>query len=203
VKLQAKMDELFWDEERGGYFNSATADASILLRLREDYDGAEPAPSSVAAMNLLRLGTVLDHGAGATAVSGFRERGRRCIEAFRAQWTASPQAMPQLLCALELALDAPRHVALAGDPGSANFAALAAVLHERIGPRRAIIAVTALNGADSAWWVERAPWLAEMQPRDGEATAYVCEEFSCQAPVTTPAALRRLLQPQSQVGDAT
>jgi uncharacterized protein YyaL (SSP411 family) len=55
-ELQAKMDELFWDAERGGYYNSAAGDASIVLRLREDYDGAEPAPSSVAAMNLMRLG---------------------------------------------------------------------------------------------------------------------------------------------------
>ena len=121
VTLQIKMDELFWDTEGGGYFNSAAGDMSIVLRLKEDYDGAEPAPSSVAALNVLRLAAIFHDDAR-------RERGVRCIEAFRAQWSRAPHAMPQMLCALELALEAPRHVVLAGDPAAADFRALAAVV---------------------------------------------------------------------------
>ena len=183
-RLQTKMDELFWDAECGGYFNSAAGDASIVLRLKEDYDGAEPTPSSVAAMNLLRLAAMLNHNA-------WRERGLRCIEAFRTQWSATPQALPQMLCALELALEPPRHVVLAGDPRAEDFQALAAVLHERLGRRRVVLGV---DGGDAQRWLTaRAPWLAEMSPLGGRATAFVCEEFTCQAPVTDPAELRRLL----------
>ena len=58
-ELQGKMDELFWDE-RGGYFNSAAGAEDLVLRLKDDYDGAEPAPSSAAVMNLLRLGAVFE-----------------------------------------------------------------------------------------------------------------------------------------------
>jgi uncharacterized protein len=184
-RLQAKMDELFWDEARSGYFNSAEHDASIVLRLKEDYDGAEPAPSSVAAMNLLRLGGVWHDEA-------LRERGRRTIEAFRGQWSRAPHAMPQMLCALELALEPPRHVVLAGDPHAADFRALTAVLHASIGHRRMLLGV---DGAEAqAWIADRAPWLAEMKPIDGRATAFMCEEFACQAPVSDPAALRALLE---------
>jgi uncharacterized protein YyaL (SSP411 family) len=199
-RLQSTMDEQFWDEAQGGYFNSGANDPSIVLRLKEDYDGAEPAPSSIAAMNLLRLGAVFDGTArstpekragGAPALS-YRDRGVRCIEAFRGQWTRAPQAMPQMLCALELALEPPRHVVLAGDRTAADFRALASVLHAQFGPRRVILA--AGGGTDQRWLAERAPWLAEMQPRDGHATAYVCEEFACQAPVTDAAALERLLK---------
>lgn len=191
-RLQTKMDELFWDEERGGYFNSAAGDASIVLRLREDYDGAEPAPSSVAAMNLLRLATLVgDDAAGAPHPQGRRARGVKCIEAFRAQWSATPHGMPQMLCALELALEAPRHVVLAGDPGAEDFRALGTVMHERLGPRRALLAVT--NEAERGWWAARAPWMAEMRPIGGRATAYVCEEQTCRAPVTEPAELRKIL----------
>ena len=185
-RLQATMDGLFWDAERGGYFNSAAGDASIVLRLKEDYDGAEPAPSSVAALNLLRLAALLND-------EDRRARGRACVEAFRPQWTKAPHALPQLLCALELALEPPRHVVLAGDPQSADFRALAAVVHERLGPRRALLGAT--GGAGQASLAERAPWIAAMKPVDGRATAYVCEEFACRAPTSDPAELRRLLAP--------
>ena len=173
--LQAKMDEVFWDDAGGGYFNSAAGDPHLVLRLKEDYDGAEPAPSSVAALNLLRLAAIFHDPAQ-------RERGVRCVEAFRAQWSRAPHAMPQLLCALELALEPPRHVVLAGDPGAEDFRALAAVLHERLGPRRTILR------ADPA-----VPWTAAMTPVAGQAAAYVCEDFSCQLPVTESAGLRRVL----------
>jgi len=175
VKLQAKMDELFWDAARGGYFNSAAGDANLVLRLKDDYDGAEPAPSSVAALNLLRLAAIFHDDAQ-------RARGLRCIEAFRVQWSRAPHAMPQMLCALELALEPPRHVVLAGDPAAEDFRALAAVLHERLGPRRSILRATA-----------EVPWSTALAPVQGRAAAYVCEEYTCQMPVTGPEELRRLL----------
>ncbi|MBI5767947.1 MAG: thioredoxin domain-containing protein [Verrucomicrobia bacterium] len=187
--LQTKMDELFWDEERGGYFNSAAGDPHLVLRLKEDYDGAEPAPSSVAALNLLRLGTIFHDEAR-------RERGARCIAAFRGQWMRAPHALPQMLCALEPALDPPRHVVLAGDAGAPDFRALAAVLHEKPGPRRAMICLPfdrPLAQDVRRWWIKRLPWLEDMQPIEGRATAYVCEDYTCQQPATSAAELRRRL----------
>jgi uncharacterized protein YyaL (SSP411 family) len=155
------MDARFWDADRGGYFNSAAGAADIVVRLKEDYDGAEPAASSLAALNLLRL-------AGLLHQAERRERGRRTLAAFRTQWEASPQAMPQLLCAVELALEPPRHVILTGEPGGADFEALAAVLHERLGQARPAVAGKG-------------------------AAAYVCEEFTCRRPATSPSELRAIL----------
>jgi uncharacterized protein len=184
-RLQQKMDELFWDEARGGYFNSAAVDASIVLRLKEDYDGAEPAPSSVAALNLFRLGAMLNHEI-------YRDRGRRTVEAFRAQWSKVPQGLPQMLCALELALEPPRHAVVAGDPEADDFRALTAVLHERLGPRRILLG---LDGAGAQEWLAgRAPWLAEVRPQNGRATVYLCEEYTCQAPINEPDTLRAALK---------
>lgn len=184
-RLQATMDELFWDEDHGGYFNSRADDPSIILRLKEDYDGAEPAASSVAAANLLRLGTLLHD-------ESLRERGLRTILAFRAAWTETPQALPQMLAALELALDAPRHLVIAGDPRSPDFSALAAVAHEKLGPRRALLAAD--GGEAQQWLAAHAPWLAGMRPTDGRPTAYLCEDYACQQPVNDSAELRRILR---------
>ena len=54
--LQAQQDALFWDAQDGGWFSTTGHDPSVLLRLKEDYDGAEPAASSVSVLNLLTLG---------------------------------------------------------------------------------------------------------------------------------------------------
>ena len=118
-RLQQRMDERFWDEAGGGYFNSAAGAPDIILRLKEDYDGAEPAPSSVAAMNLCRLGAVLDRAGGGSP--SYRDRMLRTLLAFQPRWQDAPQALPQMLCSLEAALEPPRHVVLAGRSGGGGF----------------------------------------------------------------------------------
>ncbi len=191
VELQAQMDARFWDAAQGGYFNSREDDAGIIVRLKENYDGAEPAPGSTAAMNLLRLDWMLGGGGGAAPTITYRERAVRTIESLRSQWTRGPHALPQLLCALEMVLAAPRTVVLAGDPRRADFRALAAMLHEQLGPRRALLCAD--GGAGQCWLATHRAYLAEMKPLGAGATAYVCENFSCRQPVNDPDNLRRLL----------
>ena len=183
-RLQQTMDALFWDEAGGGYFNSRADDASIVLRLKEDYDGAEPSPNSVAAANLLRLAAIFHDDA-------LRSRARRTIEALRPRWASAPQALPELLCAIERALDAPCQVVVAGDLQKADFQSLVAVVRERLGPRRALLAVD--GGEGQRWLAERAPWLAEMRTHGPQAAAYVCLGQSCQAQVVEPKELRAIL----------
>jgi len=180
-RLQQTMDTLFWDEQDGGYFNSRADDASIVLRLKEDYDGAEPSPNSVAAANLLRLAAIFHDDA-------LRSRARRTIESLRHQWSKMPQALPEMLCAIERALEVPTQVVIAGDPRAADFKALAATVAAKFGPRKALLAAD--GGEGQRWLASRAPWLAEMNPINGRAAAYVCIGEACQAPVVDPAELR-------------
>jgi len=183
--LQATMDRLFWDAERGGYFNSAESDTHLVLRLKDDYDGAEPAASSVAAMNLLRLAAV------SRDADAMRARAVQTLLALRGRWEQAPYALPQALCAMELALEPPRQVVIAGDPKSPHFRALVAVLHERAGARWTVLAAD--GGAGQAWLAGRASWLSAMKPVTERATAYVCEHYNCLPPATDPASLRQLL----------
>ncbi|PTX95510.1 thioredoxin domain-containing protein [Opitutus sp. ER46] len=183
-QLQGTMDAQFWDDQAGGYFNSAADDPSLVLRLKEDYDGAEPAPSSVAALNLFRLAAMLNR-------EELRAQGRRTLEAFRARWTRAPHALPQMMSALELALEPPRHGVIAGDPATPEFRRLVSVLHEKLGPRRVLLAAT--GGESQAWLAQRSPWLKEMIAVDGRPTVYLCEEFTCRAPVSDPGVLRQQL----------
>ncbi len=178
-RLQQTMDEQFWDEAEGGYFSSAAGDTALVLRLKDDYDGAEPSANSLAASNLLRL-------AGALHDDRHRRRALRTLAAFRSRWLGAPYAVPEMLCALERALEPPRQVVIAGDPRSPEFAALVAVVREAPRRRRALLA--AHPELES-----RAPWLSSMKKIDGRAAAYVCEHYTCQAPVCTPGDLRELL----------
>lgn len=182
--LQSRMDTDFGDAAAGGYFNTTATDASILLRLKDDYDGAEPSPNSVAASNLLRLAALgLDETRAETA--------GRTILALRERWAHAPQALPALLCAMERLLALPRQIVIAGDPATAAFQALAEVARTRPGPPRALLAAD--GGAGQAWLATRHPVMAAMRPVEGRASAYVCEAFTCQAPVTDSAALREQL----------
>jgi hypothetical protein len=121
----------------------------------------------------------------------YRERAGRTIDALRARWSGAPHALPQMLCTIQLALEPPRTVVIAGNPDARDFRALAAVLHERLGPRRAVLAAD--GGEGQRWLAERMPYLAEMAPQGGRATAYVCENFTCRSPVMSPPELRRML----------
>ena len=187
-ELQQVFDALFYDAGKGGYFNSPAGAEDIVLRLKEDYDGAEPAASSVAALNLLRFSSIL-HDEGA------RERGRQTIEAFKSRWLGTPHALPQLLCALEAALEPPRHVVLAGNPSHPGFKALADTVASCFGARRSILARTPLS--EQPWLEARAPWITLFDPSPSEPTAYVCEAYTCKAPCTDPAVLRDQLSAKS------
>lgn len=59
--LQDTQDQLFWDAERGGYFYSQANAPDVILRLKDDHDGAEPCGNSVAARNLQILSSYFEH----------------------------------------------------------------------------------------------------------------------------------------------
>jgi len=184
-KLQAALDARFWDEAEGGYF-SAPADTELVLRLKDDYDGAEPAASSFALSNLVRLSILLGEPASnetAPALAPHRARAARVAEAFRSQWSGAPHALPVLLCGLADLLAEPAHVILAGDPADPAFTALASVVHAAPPFSAPVYLLTPYDAA----------WARDMVPLGGRPTAYLCRDLACQTPVTNPTALRELL----------
>jgi uncharacterized protein YyaL (SSP411 family) len=182
LSLQGTLDRDFADP-RGGYFLSAEAHDGLIVRPKESYDGATPSSNSVAASNLLRL-------AAFTGDERYVKRADAIFEAFGEMLERAAPAFPRLLGALDFRAAAPREIALAGEPGRADFEAL----------RRAVFASPDLNRVlahvESASAVpELAPLTRARTTRDGRAAAYVCERFTCQAPVTDPEALEALLVP--------
>ncbi len=164
-ELQAKQDELFFDEKAHSYLGSADGDPLVPIRLREDYDGAEPSANSVSALNLIRLGWMHHDEARL-------ERARTIVSSFGGVLRGMPSAVPKMLCALDMLLTPPRQYVIAGGRGAADTAALAAAVRRRFEPNRVLV----FAGDTSA--------SVGMKPLHGQAALYRCENFACQAPVT-------------------
>ena len=185
AELQAKMDERFADTKHGGYFQTAPGASDILFRSKEDYDGAEPAPSSVAAMNLLRLGQL-------TGSQDLTDRAAKTIASVADQLDQLPSAMTQMLCAVDASLAKPRQIVIAGKPGAADTQALLREVRAVFAPNQ--IVLLADGAAGQEWLGKQLEFLRTVAPVNGKAAAYVCENFTCKAPVTDPAELRALLK---------
>lgn len=184
VELQGRMDALFWDKEHGGYFSVSGEDPTILLRMKEDYDGAEPSPNSVAAMNLLRLAQIADS-------KELREKAEKTIAVFAESLKKVPQALPQMLCAVDASLAKPRQIVLAGKPGAEDTRRLLREVHQHYLPNKLILVADA--GAGQQWLGEKLEFLKTVGPIEGKAAAYVCENFVCQLPTTEREKLKELL----------
>jgi peroxiredoxin len=99
-RLTDTQRELFEDRERGGFYSTSGEDNSLVLRLKDGHDGAEPSGNSVAALNLLRLAQITGRG-------DLRESMQRIFAAFGAELSASPAALPAMLVALGHSLGVP------------------------------------------------------------------------------------------------
>ncbi|MBV9126810.1 MAG: thioredoxin domain-containing protein, partial [Verrucomicrobia bacterium] len=151
-RLQAAQDRLFFDETAGGYFNHSARDATVLLRMKEDHDGAEPAASSVAALNLVRLAALTGR------VDERRARAAQTLRAFSAQLTRLSQAVPTMVCALVAHHTEPRQVLIAGARDAADTRALLRAARRDFQPDLTLLFS---DGSDeSRWLAERLPYLA-------------------------------------------
>ncbi len=171
--LQNKQNELFWDQDHAGYFSTTGQDPNILLRMKEDYDGAEPSPNSVAALNLLRLSQMLDE-------KSFREMAEQTLTAFGGRLQQAPDAMPQMMVALDFSLTKPKQIVIAGQPDAADTRAMLRVIHEHFIPNKIILLADGSDG--QAFLGKHLEFIQDVKPINGKATAYVCQDYVCHAP---------------------
>ena len=184
VELQETNDRLFFDEKNGGYFSNSGKDESVFLRMKDDNDGAEPAASSLAALNLLRLSQLRDD-------QKMAERARKTIDAFATTLSHFPSAMPQMLVALDYSLSKPRQIVIAGRKDAPETKALLKEVHRHFLPKT--ILLLADGGEGQKYLGEKNEAIRAMSLVEGKPAAYVCENFTCKAPVTDAGQLAKLL----------
>ena len=177
--LQARQDELFWDSGSGGWFSTTGSDPSVLVRMKEDYDGAEPAPTSVSAMNLLTL-------AHLTGERTYTDRALEAIASFGGRLEDMGRAVPFMASALSMAIAQSEQIIILGPRDGRATEELWIAAHKKYRP---FAVVTRIDPKDQAALSEHMPWIGGMKMIDGKPTVYVCRGFACDAPSTDPAVL--------------
>ncbi|MEP6787130.1 MAG: thioredoxin domain-containing protein, partial [Acidobacteriota bacterium] len=159
----------FWDEENGGFFFTSNDHEELIVRNKDFYDNATPSGNSVAADVLLRLAKLL----------GDDKYERFAVTVLRlaaSQIRRHPQGFGRTLSAIEFHLAPTKELVAIGIRGND----LARAVLERYLPNAVIV-----NSTNSKADQEILPLLKDRNMVDGKTTAYVCEGFVCQRPVTT------------------
>jgi len=180
VALTGKMRELFEDPTEGAFFTTAAGDDSLVLRMKDDYDGAEPSGNSIALLDLLRLAHITDR-------AEIREAADRTLRSLATKMAGQPVAVPQMLVALDYSLAAKREVVLVGDAG-----AFLRDLRSRFLPHTITLVVDSEDTRRKL--APFFPAIEQMHAITGQPTAYVCENYTCQLPTNDVAKFIELLQ---------
>jgi uncharacterized protein len=179
------MVNKFWDNEKQGFYDTSSDHEALVTRPINLYDNAVPSGNSVAVDVMLRLATFTDDPQNI-----YRPKIKTTMESMGAVVISAPTAFGRLLSAMEFYLGSPKEIVIIGDKADAATQALLEVVYSRYLPNKVLMVTTAAeaqaNGA-------KFPLLADRNMLDGKPTAYVCQNYACQRPVTTPADLASLL----------
>jgi hypothetical protein len=186
IALAEAMIAKFYDTENGGFWQSASGAKDLILRVKDDYDGAEPSGNSVATLALLKLAAI-------TGRDDFKQPAGATLRLFAHRLRNFPQAMPFMLHALDFQLEEPRRVVIAGNPPSLRFGAAspnATNFHELL---RAAHSVYQPNKVvlGNAGAVEE---FARTLPAKDGPVVYLCTGNSCQPPTQDAAKVREMLE---------
>jgi uncharacterized protein YyaL (SSP411 family) len=176
IALAEAMIAKFYDAENGGFWQSAMDSKDLILRMKDDYDGAEPSGNSVATLALLKLAAITDRG-------DFRKPAEATLRLFAARLEKIPQAVPYMLHALDFWLEEPRRVVIVGDPHSAKAKELLHATHSVYQPNKVVLGNTGS--------VEE---FAKTLPTKDGPVVYLCTGKACQPPTSDVAKVQEMLR---------
>jgi uncharacterized protein YyaL (SSP411 family) len=176
IALAEAMIAKFHDKENGGFWQSSATAKDLILRIKDDYDGAEPSGNSVATLALLKLAAITDR-------KDFREPAESTLRLLASRLEKLPHAVPYLLQALDFSMEEPRRVVIAGDPNDVRTKALIRAAHSVYQPNKVVLGNTGS--------VEE---FAKTLPAKGGALVYLCTGKACQLPTGDPAEVAKALR---------
>jgi uncharacterized protein YyaL (SSP411 family) len=172
IELADAMLAKFFDPANGGFWQSPAGSNDLILRVKDDYDGAEPSGNSVAVLSLLKL-------AAMTGRDDFKHAAELTLQLFAGRLQNQPAALAFLLHALDFWLDEPRRAVICGDT---NFHELLSAAHSVYQPNKIVLG--------NAGAVEP---FAKTLPAKSAAEVFVCVGNACQLPTGDAAEVKELL----------
>jgi uncharacterized protein YyaL (SSP411 family) len=173
------MIEWFWDESVSAFYNTAHDHETLVTRPRDFMDNAMPSGTSLAVDLMVRVAEVTGDGE-------LRRKATVVLESLAEPIARYPTAFGHLLGVADMMVHGAVEVALIGTPGEESFDALSREVAAHYVPSLVLAGGRPSNDARGL--------LAGREMRDGRATAYVCRQFTCDAPVTDAAALGEQLE---------
>lgn len=186
IAFDRVLAKCYEDPEHGGFFMTSADHEKLLAREKPNYDGAEPSGNSVAILNLYRLSafTTDDH---------YRHRADTALIAFSQTLNAHPNALTDMLLAVDFRLDTPKTIVIVTPAGKRHEAEpFLAEFRKHYLPNRAL--VVAEEGAER-------PLLQSQIAQHGKTTAYVCEKDLCKTPTTDPAIFAQQIATVEKLSD--
>lgn len=188
IQLSRILVDDFWDGDNGGLFFYARQGEELPLRPREAYDGAVPSSNSMSALNFLRLSRI-------TGDTYWEELGLKILEAFGGDLERQPAAYAYMLISV-MYLEYPgREIVIAGRREAGDSQEMLAALASRFLPGTTVVFKDNENSAIN----DLADYCRNLDMAGEKATAYLCQNFACHAPVTSPEELLQLLGHNSTV----
>jgi len=175
LALAETMLERFYDKEDGGFWQAPPDATDLILRVKEDYDGAEPSGNSVAILALLKLSAITDR-------KDFKQAAEKSLRLLAHRLNELPQAVPYLLLGLDYFLEEPKRVVIVGDPNAANTRSLIHAAHSVYQPNKVVLGNVGL--------VES---FAKTLPTKGAPSVYLCTGTACQPPTNDTAKIKEML----------
>ena len=166
----------FYDPKHGGFFQSGADTKNLILRVKEDYDGAEPSGNSVATLALLKLGAITDN-------KDYKTAAEKTLRLLSERLQKVPQAVPYALLALDYYLEEPKRAVVVGDPKQPATKALLHTIHAVYQPNKVVLG--------TAGPVES---FAKTLPTKDAPIVFMCTGTACQPPTKDPAKLKQLLK---------
>ena len=185
IHLNQIMIELFWDEEKGGFYFSGRDNEALISRPRDLHDGAVPSGNSVAALNLLRLSRM-------TGKVDLEKRADQLLRAFFAPVAEYPMAYTQFLIAMDFMLGPSQEIVITGDPALEEIREMIAFVQRSFLPNKVLL--FRAEGDAGRKLSTLSPFVEGMWPLNRKPTVYLCEKYTCKAPITDFAGLRAALK---------
>jgi uncharacterized protein YyaL (SSP411 family) len=180
-ELTEKMIAQFWEDNSTSLFNTSHYHTHLIVRTQSANDSATPSPIGVTVESFLRLGKLF-------ARKDYLEKAHRLLVTNLPYMQKNPQGYLTLLMAMDFLIHRTKEIAIVGRRNSTDTEKLFKAVNSLFIPHR-IITFLDPESLDRKEVSKKIPILSGREMVDGKATAYVCENYTCRLPVTTPDAL--------------